>query len=318
LREKLKKTDRKSNFRILFQLIIYATLIIGGMMVGAVMQKYIGFGNVLRNVGVPYPTITVIPVSSPVPDIPETYRGKMRLFILAGQSNMVGWSPIPPNMKTDPRVYIFGADYHWRIASEPIFDAQNQVDKVSENRITGFGPSMPFAFASLERHPDIVIGLIPCAKNSSAIIQWQENISDQSLFGSCIKRVKAASPMGQISGLLFFQGEEDALDPVLYPQPEPHPKDWAQLFSAFVNDFRVYINQPDLPVIFAQIGPDPATADFSNWIIVKKQQALVDLPETAMIITDDLPLMDGLHFTSDGYEIIGKRFAEAYWRLIEK
>lgn len=288
------------------------------MLVGAVIQKYIGFGNVLRNVGVPYPTITVMPVSSPVPVIPEIYRGKMRLFILAGQSNMVGWSPIPPDVVTDPRIYVFGTDYHWRIASEPIFDAQNQVDKVSENRIAGFGPSMPFALASLERHPDIVIGLIPCAKNSSAIIQWQADPSDQSLFGSCVKRVKAASVMGQISGMLFFQGEEDALDPVLYPQSETHPKDWAKLFSAFVNDFRVYIDQPNLPVIFAQIGPNPAVADFSNWITVQEQQASVNLSETVMIITDDLLLMDGLHFTNESYEIIGKRFAEAYWRLVEK
>jgi hypothetical protein len=52
LGEKLKYPDRKRNFRILFQLIIYATLMIGGILVGAVTQKYIGFGNVLRNAGV--------------------------------------------------------------------------------------------------------------------------------------------------------------------------------------------------------------------------------------------------------------------------
>jgi hypothetical protein len=58
--------------------------------------------------------------------------------------------------------------------------------------------------------------------------------------------------------------------------------------------------------------------DLPNWHLIQEQQALVTLPMTTMIITDDLPLMDGVHFTADSYRIIGKRFAEAYWELIEK
>ena len=99
------------------------------------------------------------------------------------------------------------------VADHPIEDAFNQVDMVSENRLAGFGPGMDFAFGSLERHPDIVIGLIPCAKNSSGIIQWQRDLSDQSLYGSCLKRARAASPMGEIAGILFFQGETDDARP---------------------------------------------------------------------------------------------------------
>jgi hypothetical protein len=113
---------------------------------------------------------------------------------------------LPEKQEINPRIYVFGNDYHWRIANEPIDNAYNQVDQVSLDRAAFFGPSMAFASASLERHPDIVIGLIPCAKNSSGIIQWQRDLSDQSLYGSCLKRARAASPMGKISGILFFQG----------------------------------------------------------------------------------------------------------------
>jgi hypothetical protein len=124
--------------------------------------------------------------------------------------------------------------------------------------------------------------------------------------------------MGQLSGLLFFQGEQDAVDLIQYPQPEPHSRDWAQLFSTFISDFRGDVGRPDLPVIFAQIGPDPASMDLPNWNLIKEQQDSVALPMTTMIITDDLSLMDGVHFTTDSYRIIGKRFAEAYWELIEQ
>jgi hypothetical protein len=34
-----------------------------------------------------------------------------------------------------------------------------------------------------------------------------------------------------------------------------------------------------------------------------------------MIATDDLPLKDEVHFTTDSYREIGRRFAEAYWQL---
>lgn len=284
-----------------------------------VLQRYMGFGNILRSVGIPYPTRAPFTADMELAiEIPKKYEGRMHLFILAGQSNMVGWAPIPEGELTNPRIYVFGKDYRWQIASHPIEDAANQVDRVSENRLAGFGPAMDFAFAGLERHPDIVIGLIPCAKNSSGIIQWQRNLSDQSLYGSCLKRVRAASPMGEIAGVLFFQGETDALDPIQYPDPPPHPTEWSELFTAFVTDLRSDLYQPDLRVVFAQIGTNWSPEEFPNWEMVREQQASIQLPMTTMITTDDLPLLDGLHFTSDSYRIIGRRFADAYWTLIEQ
>ena len=301
-------------------LLLFGMAFLVGFAAGALVQKSIGVGNILRTVGIPYPTRAPVVGSGDFSgiEIPEEHQGQMHLFILAGQSNMVGWSPIPEGEPTDPRIYLFGKDYRWRIATHPIEEASNQVDRVSENRIAGFGPGMEFAFASLERHPDIVIGLIPCAKNSSGIIQWQRDLSDQSLYGSCLKRVRAASPMGEIAGILFFQGETDAQDPILYPEPEPQPFTWGSLFTAFIIDFRNDLNEPELPIVLAQLGADPSSTDFPNWKTIQEQQAAISLPRTAMIITDDLPLLDGLHFTTDSYRTIGRRFADAYWRLVHQ
>lgn len=300
-------------------MILYAVFLLVGMMIGMVIQKYFGLGNMLRAVGISYPT-SVAPAPDVVQaaEIPQAYQGKLHLFVLAGQSNMVGWAPIPGDENTDPHIYVFGKDYRWRLANHPIEDAFNQVDMVSENRIAGFGPAMDFAFASLEHHPKLVIGLIPCAKNSSGIIQWQRNLSDQSLYGSCLKRVHTASTMGKITGILFFQGETDAADPIQYPDPPPQPSDWSELFTAFVTNFRNDLGNPNLHVVFAQIGSTWSSEGFPNWDVVKEQQASTRLPMSAMIITDDLQLLDGLHFTTDSYRTIGRRFAEAYWDLLEQ
>lgn len=303
----------------IFLLLLFSMIFLIGVLAGAVIQKTIGVGNILRAVGIPYPTS--VPPGDPyvlsTAEIPQAYRGQMSLFILAGQSNMVGAAPVSEYEKTNPRIYVFGNDYRWRIASEPIDNPHDQVDKVSEDRPAGFSPSLAFALANLNRQPQIVIGLIPCAKSSSSILEWQRNLSDQSLYGSCLKRVRAASPMGQIAGVLFFQGESDAQDPIQYPTPEANPFDWAKLFTTFITYLRTDLNQPNLPVVFAQLGSNTAPEVFINWEVVRHQQASIQLPMTAMIVTDDLPLLDGLHFTTQSYKIIGERFSEAYWDLVQ-
>jgi hypothetical protein len=217
----------------------------------------------------------------------------------------------------NPRILVFGNDYRWHIAAEPIDVAYNQIDIVSEDSDAGHSPSMAFAHALLEHNPKMVIGLIPCAKGASSIAEWQRHMSDQSLYGSCLKRARAASTVGRFAGLLIIQGEADAMDPIRSPEHSVNPKRWSALFSAFINDFRLDLSEPDLPVVYAQISTNTTPAAFPNWELVKEQQRLTKLSASAMITTDDLTLMDNVHFTTESNQIIGARFAEAYWGLVK-
>jgi hypothetical protein len=297
---------------------VVAVLLVGAL-TGAVVQKNYGFGNLLRSAGIPYPEAVRRPAAEPsrppVIEIPENHRGRLLLFLLGGQSNMAGAAPVPAVQQEQHGVYVFGNDYHWRVAREPVDDPYGQVDQVSADRSGKLGPALAFAEASVSGRPDIAIGLIPCAKYSSGILDWQRNLSDRSLYGSCLKRARAASPMGRVAAVLFFQGETDALDPVASARFRPQPQEWSRLFSTFVTDIRSDLHEPDLPVVFAQIGRNAAPESAPYWEVVKDQQRSVTLPGTAMITTDDLPLLDGLHFTADAYRTIGNRFAKAYWGL---
>ena len=296
-----------------------------GVIIGISYQTYFPVGNVLQAVGVSY-LAKFYPQPTPTPDfnIPDEYQGKLQLFILAGQSNMSGQGEIPQSgTRTNPRIFVFGNDYHWRLAAEPIDDARNQVDKVSEDikpNNVGFDPSLSFATAILEQHPDTIIGLIPCAKGGSSISQWRRNLNDDTLYGSCLKRVRTASLMGKVAGLLFFQGETDALsatDPERNPNISLLPYQWSNKFTDFVTDWRSDLNSPDLPVVFAQIGTTTTPERFTNWQTVQEQQSQVRLPVCAMIQTDDLALEDTVHFTTESYQIIGSRFAKAYLGLLQ-
>ncbi len=242
--------------------------------------------------------------------IPDPLQGKLKLYVLIGQSNMVGVAPVPADVRVSDNVFTFGNDYRWTVATEPIDSAANQIDRVSEDPNAGFGPALSFAKMLVAQDSNQTIGLIPCAKEGSSITDWQKSLNDQTLYGSCLKRVRAASPMGTVSGILFFQGEADTIDPLKYPTLNPQADAWAEKFATFAYNFRTDIGNLDLPLVYAQLGQPKDLEGLPNWALVQAQQASIQIPNGMMIATDDLA-MDGLYFTVDSYKTIGERFAAA-------
>lgn len=298
------------------QIVTIIVAFILGVAAGFLLEKGYGVRTILNAIGMSSRTETT---GTSEGSIPEKYQGRLQLFILAGQSNMSGMGDLPQvETKINPRIYVFGNDYHWKLAKEPVDDSSNQVDKVSEDTPAGYSPTLSFATNLLEQHPDMVIGLIPCAKGGSSIHEWRRNLSDNTLYGSCLKRVRAASVMGNVAGFLFFQGEIDTVDPNEQPERTFLPNQWADRFTVLVRDWRSDLSLPELPVIFAQIGSNTEPNRFKNWAIVQEQQRKVRLPFSAMITTDDLALRDYAHFTTESYQIIGQRFAKAYLDLLSK
>lgn len=255
---------------------------------GAVTQRYYGLGNLIKLF---YPEY-----KKPWCAVPSEYRGKLRVFILAGQSNMEGGGYLRDYtpLETHGRAFVFTKDYKWFAAKEPLSGS-------------GVGPALAFACRLLERDPGIAVGLVPCARGGTNIGQWQRAFGDHTLYGKCLMRAKAASVMGGLAGVLFSQGENDAEG-----DPNDHPHDWKVMFERFAQDLRRDIGKPDLPIIFAQLGPGQGAL----WQAVQKQQASVRLPGCVMIHTDDLKFNPGhCHFDTASQMQIGRRFADAYMAL---
>lgn len=292
---------------------------------GVVLQKTLNisdrFVSTLGRVGLsPVPTSARQSIQDQLnsPVIPTRLQGRLKLYILVGQSNMVGQAEIPEGISTSANIFTFGNDYRWQVGRPPVDDATGQVDLVSADLEAGFGPAFIFAKTLIERNNNQIIGLIPCARSGSSITAWQKNPSDQSLYGSCLKRVRAASPMGTVRGILFFQGEADAIDPEAYPELQPDADAWAEKFATFAFNFRSDVGNPEVPLVYAQLG-QPAAENregLPNWDAVQQQQANIQIPNGGMIATRDLP-MDGIHFTPESYQVIGQRFADAISALEE-
>lgn len=255
---------------------------IGGM----ITQKYYGLGNIIKKLNPSYTSETNKNY------IEESHEESLSIFILAGQSNMEGDGDIE-DFNTDLNregIYAFNDDFRWVIGKEPV---RKKV-----------GPSISFAATLIENEAEYPIGIINVARGGTNIGQWLNNGDDNSLYKNMIKRALAGSSQGEIKGLLFYQGENDAEG-----DSTDYVDNWHLKFAEFVTEVRQDLKLDSLPIIFAQIGKGNGT----NWIKVKASQERVSIPHVYMIKTDDIDYQDGsIHFTTDGYVEIGKRFALKY------
>lgn len=304
--------------RAIYRTTAFGFILALGVGAGIAVQKYLNVSNhiagLMRRVGlyryVAAPNAAIKDQLIPV-TIPPEAQGQLRLYVLVGQSNMVGKAKVPEGFEVPQNTYTFGNDYQWHEAEVPVDNDEGQVDAVSADEFTGFGPALAFARSLIAENPDQPIGLIPCAKSGSSIAEWERSVDDQSLYGSCLKRVRAASPMGTVSGILFFQGEADTIDPRQFPNLRPAAEAWAEKFAAFAYNFRRDIGNPGTPLVFAQIGQPDDLEGLPNWTLVQQQQENIQIPNAIMIRTSDLQMADNIHYTADSYATIGERYADA-------
>lgn len=293
-----------------------------GCLIGILVQRFFPIGTILQQLGLRQllpidPNVPTANLVSPDWDIPLEDRGSLLLFVLIGQSNMSGRgsleSPLVP--EPHPSVFMFNKDYRWYPAQEPLGSMPSEVDWVASDGGTGVGPGLALARAVLAQRPGLKIGLIPCARGSSSIADWEPDTGQNTLYGACLKRIRAASSYGTVAAVLISQGEDDTLAPELFPDRVFSPNSWGAEFTSLVEALRHDLGQPQLPVIFSQL-PEHSEDRRPNWEVVREQQGQVSLPNVHMIRVDDIPLEDGVHFGTQGQVEIGRRFAEAYLRLV--
>lgn len=300
----------------LLSLLLFSAGLVGGIL----LQRFMPIGAMLHRLGLrellPIPRQSNQAQRDPNWDVPAAERGHLKLFILAGQSNMSGRGSLedPAAPQPDFRVYAFNKDFRWAPAREPLGSTPAEVDPVASDGGTGVGPGLAFALALLDQHPDWRIGLIPCARGASLITEWQRDLGQNSLYGSCLRRIRAASAYGEVTGLLFAQGEGDADDPARLPGRQPAAATWQARFTDFVSALRADLGRPEFPVVFAQLGAPPLTP-MPNWQLVRDQQAAAAGPALRMVITDDLETSDGVHFTTTSQVALGQRLAAAWLDL---
>lgn len=242
----------------------------------------------------------------------------MKLFILAGQSNMVGYGNatfLPPDLRQPiPNVYLYAAGGWSALGPYPARRPQFGIDAYA------FGPELTFGRVMADAYPGHVIGLVKVARGGTSMLAWSKDFDPaqaarendrspgpmyQALIGA-LDQAAAERPV-EVAGLIWMQGEADALNAEAAAA-------YRQRLERFLADVRDHLNQPNLPVVLALTNANhPHTQTVRQ---AKRALAAAD-PHVALIDTVGLTRhADQLHYDTAGQIELGRRFGQGYLEQI--
>jgi len=240
--------------------------------------------------------LVVVLAAFPAAPVSATEAQPAQVFVLAGQSNMLGRGmPLTLGAPSNPRLLVWReASSSWEIAKDPLGDGDAN---------NGIGPGMTFGLGVIKKLRGSV-GLVQCAVTGTRMAQW---LPTGFAYGRCLTVIRAAG--GHVAGILFLQGESDA-------QTEHNAQAWSGRFHRMLVAFRTELGE-NVPLVLGEIAHiDDSQFSFQNDVRNQQVRAAESNVGVTLVRTLDLPISpDGNHFTVDSYKEIGTRFANAWWQL---
>ncbi len=246
--------------------------------------------------------------------VPDVWVGDV--WILAGQSNMLGQGFLKDAARPHPAVRAFYMDDRWAVARDPIhnlWDAADPVHHALHGRIAkpsplvqGTGPGVAFG-REMFRRTRVPQGLVACAHGGTSLAQWDPALGrngGHSLYGALLRRLRING--GRAAGVLWYQGCNDA-------GPETAPR-YGRALARLIRALRKDARSPRLPWVVVQIATNAgAYSDGTAWNRVQEEQRR--LPERAarcaVVPAVDLELDDLVHIGGRAQQRLGKRLAQA-------
>ncbi|MFH2002813.1 MAG: sialate O-acetylesterase [Planctomycetota bacterium] len=224
------------------------------------------------------------------PSLPEPED--LQIFLLIGQSNMAGRSPIEAADQAPlPRLYLFDDADRWVPATHP-FNQYSTIRKGLE--LQRMNPGYGFAGKWLEKHPGSSLGLIVNARGATKIERWQKG---ERFYDEALRRTRNAVHSGRLRGILWHQGETNCHDP-----------NYLEKLKMLIHSFRTDLGIPDLPFIAGQIHGD--------WPVNLQLARLSDeMSRTGCALADDLQIFETWHFDAASMRILGERYADEAIRI---
>ncbi len=228
-------------------------------------------------------------------------------FLIIGQSNMAGRGSLPEAEPLDTnggRLKVL-RNGRW----------QNMYRPVNPDRpFSGTCLAESFAKAYSDEHPDVDVGIIPCADGGTSLDQWREG---GLLFDHAVYSARLAMRTSHLVGILWHQGEADCGD-ARYPL-------YLDKITDVMNALRRELNAEDVPLVVGGLGDflrdrieNPALV---NYIYVN--QALIRFAEltahTAFASAEGLTSNpDNLHFNHRSLQEFGLRYYAAFKAVEDK
>jgi hypothetical protein len=229
---------------------------------------------------------------------PLPVKDRFHLYLLIGQSNMAGRGVIEePAPEAHPRVLKFTKEMTWAPGADPL-----HFDKP----FVGAGLGTSFAATMAEADPNVTIGLVPSAVGGTPLSRWERG---GDLYSQAVERAQAAMKDGVLKGILWHQGEADAMS-------EETATNYAARLSKMVGDLRRQLGAESVPFVAGELGrylnPTYKDGSPSFWPAVNGQiDSLPKLVTRCGVASSEglVPKSDNVHFDTPSLREFGRRYA---------
>jgi hypothetical protein len=247
------------------------------------------------------PGTTVVPIILFISAISLCRAQTTKVFLLAGQSNMVGWaakSNLPQEFQAprpDIQIYWNGA---WTYLKPGLGGDTNC-----------FGPEIKLCRDIVDSRPGEDIVFIKYAVSGTSLWNdWRPVDGVQYInFLNAIDDAVSSVNEPEIIGMFWMQGESDAW---ASQSTLEHAQEYEQNLTNFIHQVRTDLGVPDLPFVIARISQSPTW----TWGEIVRQAQLdvgQNVANTAVFDTNDLALLYNMHYDAVGTITLGERFAAA-------
>ena len=224
-------------------------------------------------------------------------------FLLIGQSNMAGRGKLGTVPPVESRNIAVLRNGRWQGMYVPVN---------CDRPFSGHSLAESFADAYAKAHPDVLVGLIPCADGGTSLDQWREG---SLLYDHAVMQTRLALRTSTVVGVLWHQGEADC-SPALYPLYE-------EKFNRIKNALRRDLDLQDVPFLIGGLGDflpyhseNLKNDHFVNDALVKIADAD---PLCGFVSAEGLGENgDNLHFSAPALSEFGLRYYEEFLKLEKK
>ena len=224
------------------------------------------------------------------------------IFLLAGQSNMAGRGFVQPeDTVSSMQVLALDKNNNWVYAKEPLH--------FYEPGRTGLDCGLSFAKKLLSLYGNkIIIGLVPCAIGGSSIEQWlgDSTYRGVTLYSNLLAKAKIAQQYGVLKGLLWHQGESNAVTAAKH-------KNYEQKLQTLFTRIRNDLGEPDLSFYAGQLAKFLSRKSYPFADSINNDLINLSSSMKKMYVINTLDLSsksDTLHFNTRSQRIMGERFAK--------
>lgn len=265
---------------------------------------------------------------------------KIKVFILSGQSNMVGWgdsTQLPDSLRYGTENKLMFEDGKWQ-KLKPFSKANKGMQAKGKLTEFHFGPEISLAEEISKAYPNETIGIIKSSFGGTAISAWSPNWSFEKanrtndgkkgdLYKKLLDKIKAAQKEADIEivGFLWEQGGADM-------NKLEVSKEYFENLKSLINALRLDLNLPLLPAFIGspaskeklimmkgspQLQKIKKTRPGLEDVILAKFQAEEEIPNVKVVVSEDFEKHPkNVHYNTKGQLDLGANYAKYFLEYI--